>query len=110
MFLDLHVEQRNPIEDTELRMLAEHIDNAWETLALFCDITDDEMMERLRQWNSNVDAAYHVLKHWSQCYTGTNLQKELVKNLHQLSLPLVAQHFEQGTLNFYKSTANKRFL
>lgn len=109
-FLDLYVEQRNPIEDSELRMLAEHIDRAWEVLAFFCDMdANDELMEKLKLQN-DTDAAYEILKRWSQSYTGTNPQKELVKRLQQLSLPLVARHFEQGTLNFYNATAKKRFL
>lgn len=105
------MEHRNPIEDSELRMLAEHIDSAWETLAFFCDMdTDDELMENLNQLDNGVDAAYQILKQWNCNYTGTNPQKDLVKHLQQLSLPLVASHFEQGTLDFYKATAHKRFL
>ena len=104
------MQHRNPIEDSELRMLAEHVDGAWETLAFFCDMdANDELMEKLSQWN-NVDAAYYILKEWNSNYTGTNPQKDLVKHLQQLSLPLVASHFEQGTLDFYKETAHKRFL
>ena len=105
------MEQRNPIEDSELRMLAEHINSAWETLAFFCDMdTDDELMERLKELDNSVDAAYHILKEWNHNYSGSNPQKDLVKHLQQLSLPLVARHFEQGTLNFYKATTHKRFL
>ena len=92
-------------------MLAEHIGGGWDVLAFFCDIdTDEEFMENLK-CDSNVDAAYHILKKWSQTYTGTNPQKELVKHLQQMSLPLAAHHFEQGTLKHYKTiTTNKRFL
>lgn len=104
------MEQRNPIQDSELRMLAEHINGDWEILALFCMHSDDELIERLKELDNNVDAAYYILKEWSRSYTGPNPQKELVKYLQQLSLPLVARHFEQGTLNFYKPASNKRFL
>lgn len=105
------MQQRNPIEDFELRMLAEHIGAGWEVLAFFCDMdSDDEFMENLK-CESSVDAAYHILKKWSQTYTGANPQKELVKHLQQMSLPLAARHFEQGTLKHYKTvTTNKRFL
>ena len=104
------MEQRNLIQDSELRMIAEHINRDWGTLAFFCDIdTDDELMERLRQLSNPVDAAYHILKEWNHNYTGGNPRKDLVKHLMKLSLPLVAQHFEQGTLSFYKATANKQF-
>ena len=104
------MEQRNPIEDSELRMLAEHIDRTWDTFALFCDMdTNVEFMEKLKQQN-DTDAAYEILKRWSQSYTGTNPQKKLVEHLQRLGLPLVARHFEQGTLNFYNATAKKRFL
>lgn len=104
------MEQRNPIEDSELRMLAEHIGKDWEILAFFCDMDgDDELMEKLK-CDSNIDTAYGILKKWSASYTGTTPRKELVKHLQHLSLPLVAHHFEQGTLNSYKATVKKRFL
>ena len=104
------MEQRNPTEDSEFRMLAEHIHGAWETLAFFCDMdADDDLMERLRQLD-DVDAAHHILKEWYRNYTGTNPRKDMAKHLQKLSFPLVAHHFEQGTLDFYKATAHKRFL
>ena len=105
------MEHRNPIEDSELRMLAEHIDSAWQTLAFFLDMdTDEDFMEQLNERGDNVEAAYQILKKWNHNYTGTNPQKDLARHLQHLSLPLVASHFEQGTLDFYKATAHKRFL
>lgn len=88
-------------------MLAEHIGNGWDTLALFCDVNIDN--ELIKQWDNDVDAAYRILKKWNQSYTGPNPQKELVEHLQKMSLPLVARHFEQGTLLYYKPTSNKRF-
>jgi len=101
------VEQNNPIEDANFRILAEHVNTSWQTLAVLFDIDSEEDMVKLRQLD-DVDAAYHVLKQWYHNFSGVNLHKELVERLHKYDSAL-AYHFEQGTLNTYKTTS-KRFL
>jgi len=101
------VEQNKPIEDANFRILAEHINTSWQTLAFFFDIHSEEDMVRLGQLD-DVDAAYQVLKQWYHNFNGVNPHKELIKHLHNYDSAL-AYHFEQGTLNTYKTTS-KRFL
>ncbi|XP_065911659.1 uncharacterized protein [Dysidea avara] len=105
--IDLLVEQKKPIEDSDLRILAEHINKSWQTLAFLVDIHSEKDMSKLGQLD-DVDAAHHVLKQWYNNFTGVNPHKELVERLHKYDSSL-AYHFEQGTLNSYKSTS-KRFL
>jgi len=104
----LHVEQRKPIEDSDLRILAEHINTSWDTVAFLLDITISDEMSKLKILD-DVDAAHSILRQWYINFTGINPHQQLFEHLLRFD-PALAHHFKQGTLNTYQSTSRKRFL